>query len=64
MGVEAEAFLVTKVLVDNTDDKIKGLIIHTSKLIFGSTVGMMGRPAKIAVATQLCRAFDFVHMQV
>ena len=37
VGVGAEAFLV-KALVHNTDDKIKGLIIHPSKVIFGSTV--------------------------
>ena len=36
LGVGVEAFLV-KALVNNTDDKIKGLIIHPSKVIFGRT---------------------------
>ena len=62
MGIGAEAFLV-KALVDNTDDKIKGLIIYPSKGIFGSMVGTVGTPAKITAAAQLCRAFDVVHIQ-
>ena len=49
-------------LVDNTDDKIKGPKIHPSKVIFGSTVGKVGTPVKITATAQLCRAFDFVHM--
>ena len=62
LGVGAEAFLV-KALVHNTDNKINGLIIYPSKGIFASTVGTMGTPAKITAAAQLCRAFDFVHIQ-
>ena len=62
LGVGAEDFLV-KALVDNTDDKIKGPIIHPSKVIFGSTVGRVGTPVKITATAQICRAFDFVHMQ-
>ena len=51
LDVGAEDFLV-KALVDNTDDKIKGPIIHPSKVIFGSTVGREGTP----VTSCICKS--------
>ena len=37
--------------MNNTDDKIKSLIIHHSKVIFGSMVGTVGTTAKKTAET-------------